>query len=490
MALNFGPPLIDFTPLGKLGAEYDAGVKRNREAEVNAARQKALAGFGQNSDLAQLGAALLHSGDLEGGMSALRLQAANEGTPWQKQRAAAEDQRAADAAAETKTQHQRDEEYRKRQEERQNDLVPVERDNDDGYKEIGKLDPTTGITTWPDGTTTQGPVSRRFRERRSDLGDDPNAPAVGGNIASAQLDPTTTGSVSPRPQFVMPGTLQGIPSGSPDDLAAQQRGGQAPLAALAPPAAAGTTAVAAMAPQAAPLAPPAASGNVAVAQAAQPAQPTVAAPPITDAQVNQGTTRIPPESVDEQRAKAKSMGMNLKEYREIRKGLIKKDLEAQQASGVTPDMKNKLAQARAMAQQLMPELDSLNDDVKEYGTELYRGPVKTRMQVKKTNIVMMLKDLYALGALQKGDMEQIDQMISDPTSDNPIDYMIKGATQKDVTDSQVKAIKRLVAMRLQAAESTLGGDPSKVTVPLDQGALGRLKPGGIIKFDENGNPVQ
>jgi hypothetical protein len=68
--------------------------------------------------------------------------------------------------------------------------------------------------------------------------------------------------------------------------------------------------------------------------------------------------------------------------------------------------------------------------------------------------------------------------------------MIKGATQKDVTDSQVKAIKRLVAMRLQAAESTLGGDPSKVTVPLDQGALGRLKPGGIIKFDENGNPVQ
>jgi hypothetical protein len=464
MALNFGPPVIDFSPLGKLGAEYDRGHKAFLEGQLTENRQKALAGFGQNADLAQLGKVLLQSGDLEGGMSALRLQAANEGTPWQKQRAAAEDQRAADAAAETKRTH--DDAERARREADERSRRPTREIGVDKYDNprSGVRDPVSGTIKWTnsDGSIeyeygTPGPLPATPGPQSSL--DDPNSPAVGGNVASAQLDPTTTGSVTPQ-RFVIPGTMQGITPGSPDDLAAQQRG-QAPLAALAPPATAGTTAVAAASPQATPLAPPAATSGAAVAQSAQ---PTVPAPPVTQAQINQGTSRIPPMTLEEQYQDSQRLGMSMKTYRAMRADLIKKDIEAQMSSGQTTDMKNKLSKARLTAEVIDRELKSLDDDVKEYGTEYLPTTQKARMQTTYTNLLMQLKEMYALGALQAKDVEMVEALLTNPTSSgwNPIEGMYKGLTQKTTTASQVAKIKQIVSDGLRAAEGSLGGDPSKV----------------------------
>ncbi|MET0721502.1 MAG: hypothetical protein ABWY64_11790, partial [Tardiphaga sp.] len=212
---NFGPPAIDFSPLGKLGETYDRSVKRARDAEVAANRERALATFGQNSDLAALGQTLLRAGDLEGGMSALRLAAANEGTPWQKQRAAAEDERANRALEIAERERQKaDERYRENLE-RQDRPVRV---TEPGRNEFG--DETrrqgwqypNGIIKWEDGTETRAPGPQ------SGGAGDPNLPVVGGipvqfNDPGANRNAPVTATGQPEYGYDIPITGQRLPHG-------------------------------------------------------------------------------------------------------------------------------------------------------------------------------------------------------------------------------------------------------------------------------------
>jgi hypothetical protein len=337
MPLNFGPPVIDFSPLGNLGKTYDEGVKRNREAAMNDARQKALAGFGQNSDLAALGQTLLRSGDLEGGMAALRLDSANKGTPWQKEQAAAEAARAGATLAETKREHDAAEERARRAEERTTRPERITGKDEFGDPKYGDRDPVTGEIKWDDGTTTPGRGSRVGPQSGGE--GDPNLPAPTSQSAQLALSPQT----SSDPGYVIPKTLQGFPPGT----VLPPGGGPAPLAALAPPGAgAGTdTAIAApAAAQAVPLAPPGATGPTAVAQAPTappppavgPGQPTVPGAPVTATQISQGTANIPPMSAKEMIDEAHRLGISPGQYRAARAEAIKKELEAKVEGGKAP----------------------------------------------------------------------------------------------------------------------------------------------------------
>jgi hypothetical protein len=365
MPLNFGPPVIDFSPLGQLGATYDAGAKRNREAEMNAARQKALAGFGQNSDLAALGKTLLQAGDLEGGMTALRLDAANKGTPWQREQAAAEAARAGATLAETKREHDAAEERARRAEERTTRPERVTGKDEFGDPKYGDRDPVTGAITWDDGTTTPGRGGRGTGPR-SGGEDDPNLPPPNAQTAQLALSPQT----STDPGYVIPKTLQGYPPGT----VLPPGGGVAPLAALAPPGAAGTdTAIAApAAATAAPLAPPGVTGPTAVAQGpaappppgAAPGQPTVPGPPITATQINQGTANIPPMTPQEMIAEAHRLGISPGQYRAARAAAIQKELQAK-AGGPDPEKQlGEQAGKLAVAEQFLANAPKIREAIK------------------------------------------------------------------------------------------------------------------------------
>jgi hypothetical protein len=353
MALNFGAPAIDFSPLGKLGETYDKGVRAQREADMNAARQSALATFGQGGDLAALGKTLLTAGDLEGGMMALRLQAANEGTPYQRGRNAVEDQRAADAAAETKREHDRAEEYRKRTEERTTRPERVTGKDEFGDPKYGDRDPVTGAIKWDDGTTSGGGTGPR-----SGGADDPNLPQPNAATAQLALSPQT----STDPGYVIPKTLQGFPVGT--EL---PPGG---LAALAPPAATGGAAVAA-APAAAPLAPPAATGGAAVAQSPAAAGVpgaaggAVPAPPVTATQISQGTTNIPPMTPKEMIDEAHRLGVSPGQYRAARAAAIQKELTSKAGGGVDAEkaLPGEAAGRLGIAEQYLANAPKIREEI-------------------------------------------------------------------------------------------------------------------------------
>jgi hypothetical protein len=358
MPLNFSPPVIDFSPLGNLGATYDAGAKRNREAEMNAARQKALAGFGQNADLAALGKTLLQAGDLEGGMTALRLDAANKGTPWQREQAAAEAARAGASLEETRRQHDREEEYRKRTEERTTRPERVTGKDEFGDPKYGDRDPVTGEIKWDDGTTTPGRGGRGTGPR-SGGEDDPNLPQPNAQTAQLALSPQT----STDPGYVIPKTLQGFPPGT-----VLPPGG---LAGLAPPPTGTDTAIAAAPPTSAPLAPPAATTSTAVAAPPALTPPPgaiagapVPGPPVTATQINQGTANIPPMTPQEMIAEAHRLGISPGQYRAARAAAIQKELQAK-AGGPDPEKQlGEQAGKLAVAEQFLANAPKIREAIK------------------------------------------------------------------------------------------------------------------------------
>jgi hypothetical protein len=151
--------------------------------------------------------------------------------------------------------------------------------------------------------------------------------------------------------------------------------------------------------------------------------------------------------------------------------------------GQTTDMKNKLARARMMAPQIVEELDALNKDVKDFGSEWLPTEAKARMQTTYMNLIMQLKEMYGLGALQKGDMEAVQDILSNPATPwwNPIGNVNQVAT----TNEQVKKIKQIVAKGLKAAEGSLGGDVNR-----DPG-LPDLRVNALpTEFDRHGNPIK
>jgi hypothetical protein len=275
---NFGAPAIDFSPLGRLGDRYAVGLKRRHDQEIAQKRDEALAGFGQNGDLAALGKTLLQAGDLEGGMSALRIAAANEGTPWQKQQAAQEQARFEQTRADTQAERDRLAAARQRDDAR---LAPhSERKTQAGEDKYGN--PTLreywqhpdGSVTWIDtGETVRPP---KIGPQSGGAGD-PNLPAPMSIAALSPLGLAEEGDdIPPRPNngYVIPGTLEGYPMGTvrlpkpPAIAPSQGRAAVAAPPAVAPPTPAPNAPAQGAQPQQAPL--PAPAGQVAVAAPATP----------------------------------------------------------------------------------------------------------------------------------------------------------------------------------------------------------------------------
>ena len=324
VAYNFGAPAINFAPLGQLGETYDRSVKRTHAAEIAQKREAALAGFGQNGDLAALGKTLLQAGDLEGGLQALRLAEAGQGTPWQREQAAKEAQRYEQTRADNQAERDRQEAARNRDDARQDRLQPYVGANEFQEPRHGLRDPVTGDIFWPDGTTTPGP---KRGAPAPVVGPQSSLPAPEGSTTQAQLGAPQPGSTAER-GFVIPGTLEGFPhgttrlAGNPNEPAPLSSEAQATLPAPA-------------------LAPPAAAGQVAVAA------PAAATPPVTATMINQGTSAIAPMSNAEMIAEARRIGVSPKQYRDARAAAIQKEMEAKAVGGekVTKEQ----ADARAAA---------------------------------------------------------------------------------------------------------------------------------------------
>jgi hypothetical protein len=447
---NFSPPAIDFSPLGRLGETYDRSVKRTRDAEVAANRERALASFGQNSDLAALGTTLLRAGDLEGGMQALRLDAAQKGSPFQRERAAAEDARAAEADA-----------YRRRQEEENNrryEEGKTRADRPERFTQEG-TDPDTGMPTlregwkYPDGSVrwSDGKIDRPPPGPQSGGIGDPNLPSLGGVPAQSMAPP---GGNPPDYGYVLPGASGGQyqPMGTvrmpkPDAVAPPQ--GRAAVAA--PPTPSPDVPAQGAQPQQVALAPPAQAGQTAVA-APQSQQAPIQRRATRDAPLEPDTApfvRWPPPFVD---GKA-WVAQETKRLAALAGG-----------EGPTTDMRNKLAKARQVAPLVERELNSLNKLVQEHGTEYLPTAAKAEMQTTYGNLLMQLKEMYGLGALQAKDIEMVEKLLTDPTASgwNPIEGAYKGFTQKGITSAQVAKVKQILRDGLTEAEKNLGGDPTRV----------------------------
>jgi hypothetical protein len=450
MPYNFGPPQIDFAPLGRLGETYDRSRKVADEAAIAAKREEALAAFGQNSDLAALGQTLLRAGDLEGGMQALRLHAANEGTPFQRARAAAEDARATEADAARRRQ---EEVAEKRYEESKTRADRPTRITEDA------TDPVTGMPTkregllFPDGTVKwRAPGAPDVGPQSGGPGDE-NLPPIGGATAAGQIGQPRPGSTA-EVGYVIPGTLQGFPHGtvrapSPVQTADVPATGATETAGAGQPAVAG------------PMAAPVEAGAVTPPQApAAPLPPAVAAQKASSVPRRAKRedplepetvpfVRWPPPYVD---GKA-WVAQETKRLQNLAGG-----------EGPTTDMRNKLAKARQVAPLVERELNSLNELVQKHGTEYLPGPAKAKMQSTYTNLLMQLKEMYGLGALQAKDIEMVENLLTDPTSSgwNPFEAAYKGLSQEGVTAAQVEKVKQIVRDGLIEAERNLGGDQTKV----------------------------
>jgi hypothetical protein len=127
-------------------------------------------------------------------------------------------------------------------------------------------------------------------------------------------------------------------------------------------------------------------------------------------------------------------------------------------------MRNKLAKARSVQPLLERELDALDNLVKKHGTEYLPTAAKAEMQTTYGNLLMQLKEMYGLGALQAKDIEMVEKLLTDPTSSgwNPVEGIYKGFTQEDVTPAQVAKVKQIIRDGMREAERNLGGNPDRV----------------------------
>jgi hypothetical protein len=376
-------------------------------------------------------------------MSALRLSQSGEGTPWQKQRAAAEDARQAEDAA-----------YRRRQEEKSDEryregITRADRPKyEPNLKEDGRgLGGMMGGRVFPDGRIIYDDGTTNMPGPQSGGAGDPNLPAPASVQAQALVGQPAPGS---RDGYVIPVTGETYPPGT-----VRLPKGEPAVAASAPVGAS-------PAPAPAPVAQQVQAGAPAVAAPApQAPQASVVAAPNASTVPRRANRSDPLEPDTVPYVRAAPPYVNVKEW-VTAEG---KRLQALAGGeGPTTDMRNKLAKARQVAPLVERELNNLNKLVQESGTEYLPTAAKAEMQTTYGNLLMQLKEMYGLGALQAKDIEMVEKLLTDPTSSgwNPLEAAYKGVTQKGVTSAQVAKVKQILRDGLIEAERNLGGDPTRV----------------------------
>jgi hypothetical protein len=313
MALNFGPPVLDFKTLSGLGKTFDDSREEQAKHKMNAARQGALSALGSNQDLTTLGQTLLRSGDLEGGLQALRMAEAQKssgaGQSIQREQLAETIRAHRTEEQDRAAERERIEAQRSFQREQANRPERVTgQDKYDNPRE-GLRDPRTGVIKWEDGSTTSttpGP--------QSSLSD---APASGAMTAQMTAQPREPGFFIPSTgQVLPPGTELPPGRGGAAATAPAPRQAEMPVPGAMPVQAAPPPNVPPQAP--APPPPPAQAPGAVAPQDAQTAAPSSA--------LMRGSENVPAMSMEDMYQESQRLGLSMKQYRAIRAKQIEADM--------------------------------------------------------------------------------------------------------------------------------------------------------------------
>lgn len=137
-------------------------------------------------------------------------------------------------------------------------------------------------------------------------------------------------------------------------------------------------------------------------------------------------------------------------------------------------------------------LDSYEQLVGKYGTEIAPGPAKTELSSAYQNVLLELKELFNLGVLNGPDYEIMQKIMTDPTQAN-VNTLWPGHNQGYASQIQLMRTKldqaRTAAMNIYGRGS--GGQPEQPpagTVP----APDQLKPGMVVDGYryKGGDPAQ
>jgi hypothetical protein len=433
MVTNFGPPIIDWSPLSKLGETYDASRKRQNEYDLNANRQKTLAALGgSKASMSDLGHALLTSGDVEGGMAALRLA-----------------QSSSDAAAGRAIQEKTLAESIRQHNEANTraDRPTIKEFDEDGEK--------MPYLVYPDGTRKRLPIGTEVPGPQSMI-QDPTAPMPLASYASASGGGGGNGPGIPtiRPPVPTGPAPGGVPPENVPPSLSTLNPMNAPAAYTAGPAGPAPPVAGPVAapPIAAPEAPtaPMNAGIVPRASRADPLEPDTAP-----------FIRKPPPHAD------------VPEWR-------RKETERIRTLGkppaLTQAMRKDLGDREAVAGALSKSLDRydkmVNDPETGTGVIFNQGtPEAARVAAVYEDIILQAKEAYKLGVLNGKDYEILERTLEDARfgkkgiMEENASVWNKGARIHAQVDEAKQALKRKLDAARQAYGVSGGSGMTSTGVP-------------------------
>lgn len=125
-------------------------------------------------------------------------------------------------------------------------------------------------------------------------------------------------------------------------------------------------------------------------------------------------------------------------------------------NAVTSSVTNKPIQMAATYRSFIDQLNEYERLISQYGGEVMPGPARDKLITTKSALMMQLKDIYAMGAPQQGDLMMLERLIYDPTNigANVMDWLGGPAVEDRAAASlgQLrKAIRSMVAPYMEAA---------------------------------------
>lgn len=118
-------------------------------------------------------------------------------------------------------------------------------------------------------------------------------------------------------------------------------------------------------------------------------------------------------------------------------------------SGKDPKNTSEYRKVDRQLKQVQGSVDSYEKLLNQYGAEVMPGKGKLELRTAYTNLLLDLKDLYNMGALQGPDLELMQQIIMDPTT-----FEAKGTEVASGRDSLVGQLG-LVRQKLQEARQNV-----------------------------------
>lgn len=129
---------------------------------------------------------------------------------------------------------------------------------------------------------------------------------------------------------------------------------------------------------------------------------------------------------------------------------------------LTPQMRQKFNDTQTAANNLDKALNDYADlmaKVDGNGYLIRQSKQKDDIALARGNVLMQLKELDNLGALQKGDLEMMNSMLVDPTINGPVDYLQSFGARDGMKSrvlNNITGLKGQVLDRLNTARKSMG----------------------------------